>query len=160
MRDHGARVASFYGYKRTSAWRRARRIHLVRQPTCVACKKQYRGLVAFFVRLWTGTVVHHIIPFHVCLALDRPDLETDSRNLLTLCAGHHFVIGHLGQDYEYFNLYAKVCVIRCWGRSPEKVLENTEFQRFAKDGYKAFCSWTVDEIEAFRAKLTEKFAAD
>jgi hypothetical protein len=29
--------------------------------------------------------VHHIFPFHYCIALGRPDLELDDRNLITLC---------------------------------------------------------------------------
>lgn len=155
-RDPGARIARQYGYKRSRHWPAARRAYLVRQPTCVACKKQYRGLRAWFVRLFTGTIVHHIVPFHVCLALDRPDLETDTRNLLTLCAGHHLVIGHL-LNYEEFNLYAKACVLRCWGKTPEEVLHNPEFQRFAKDGYKAFSTWTGEQIADFRERLNDKF---
>jgi len=32
-----------------------------------------------------GLQVHHIFPFHYCIALGRPDLELDDRNLITLC---------------------------------------------------------------------------
>lgn len=156
FQDHGARVAKRYGFRRSWAWGPARRAHLRRQPSCVACKKQYRGLVAWFVRLLTGTVVHHIVPIHVCFAMDRADLETDSRNLLTLCMGHHRVIGHVS-DYEQFNLYAKACVLRCWGRSPEEILHNLEFQRFALEACKPFSTWLPQEVVSFRQKLDEKF---
>lgn len=33
--------------------------------------------------------VHHVVPFH-----ERPDLELDHSNLVTLCREHHFTIGH------------------------------------------------------------------
>lgn len=149
-------VARRYGYKRSPKWPAARRAHFLRQPTCVACKKQYRGLAAWFVRLFTGTLVHHIIPFHVCRAIERPDLETDTRNLLTLCIGHHWVIGHV-LNYEQFNLYAKACVLRCWGRPPHIVWNDPEFQRFASEAYKSFQLWTGEEIAAFRQKVDEKY---
>ena len=56
------------------------------------------------MNLGAGVQVHHVIPFHVCVALGRPDLELDARNLITLCedeAGrrgedHHLLVGHLG----------------------------------------------------------------
>ena len=55
--------------------------------------------------------MHHIFPFHYCIALGRPDLELDDRNLITLCedeAGkpgqnHHLLVGHL-DDFESSNL--------------------------------------------------------
>jgi hypothetical protein len=58
-----------------------------------------------------GLQVHHIFPFHYCIALGRPDLELDDRNLITLCedeAGkpgqnHHLLVGHL-DDFESSNL--------------------------------------------------------
>jgi hypothetical protein len=55
--------------------------------------------------------VHHIFPFHLCIALGRPDLELDPRNLVTLCQSesgrrtedHHLLLGHL-DDFESANL--------------------------------------------------------
>ena len=54
--------------------------------------------------------MHHIFPFHYCVALGRPDLELDERNLVTLCEteacgtgqNHHLLIGHL-DDFEAAN---------------------------------------------------------
>ena len=37
--------------------------------------------------------VQHIFPFHYCVALGRPDLELDERNLITLCGKSHDGIG-------------------------------------------------------------------
>jgi hypothetical protein len=52
-----------------------------------------------------------MFPFHYCIALGRPDLELDDRNLITLCedeestAGqnHHLLVGHL-DDFQSSNL--------------------------------------------------------
>ena len=53
--------------------------------------------------------VHHILPFHFCILLGRPDLELDQRNLITLCQGtsdHHLLLGHL-DDWQSYNHTAK-----------------------------------------------------
>lgn len=155
--DHGARVAAAYGVCRSRAWGKARRAHLKRQPSCVACKKQRRGFFSPFFRLLTGTVVHHIIPLEFCFAVDRPDLETDSRNLLTLCKGHHLAIGHLGSRYSYFNLHAKICCVRFFDKSPESLYHNTEWERFAAEAHKPLSQWLATDLAAFRVKLDEKF---
>ena len=55
--------------------------------------------------------VHHIIPFHYCVALGRPDLELDDRNLISLCESvkgkecnnHHLLVGHL-DNFKSANL--------------------------------------------------------
>lgn len=66
-------------YERAGAWPRVRREHLEREPACAACGRS-RDLE-----------VHHIQPYH-----ERPELELDAGNLVTLCAEPcHFVFGHL-----------------------------------------------------------------
>ncbi|NBX82458.1 HNH endonuclease [bacterium] len=68
-----------FGAGRSGKWPRVRREHLEREPTCVACGRS-RDLE-----------VHHIVPFH-----DRPELELDPENLITLCADPcHLVFGHV-----------------------------------------------------------------
>jgi len=55
--------------------------------------------------------VHHIFPFHYCVALGRADLELDERNLITLCGkshsgsgeNHHLWVGHL-DNFQSSNL--------------------------------------------------------
>ena len=55
--------------------------------------------------------MHHIFPFHYCIALGRPDLELDERNLITLCGknrdgvgeNHRLWIGHL-DNFQTSNL--------------------------------------------------------
>ncbi|HUH96050.1 MAG TPA: hypothetical protein VLZ89_01745 [Anaerolineales bacterium] len=101
--DHGEAVAAKYGIARSPEWPKVQKQHLKLQPRCAACKGGSHG--------HANLQVHHIFPFHYCIALGRPDLELDQRNLITLCedeAGypaddHHLLIGHL-DDFESSNL--------------------------------------------------------
>ena len=87
---------------RSPEWERVKNGHLQKEPRCVCCGSHWRA--------GTPVQVHHIFPFHYCVALGRPDLELDQRNLITLCeteAGgtgqnHHLLVGHL-DDFEAAN---------------------------------------------------------
>jgi hypothetical protein len=102
-RDHGAVAAAQYGLTRSPQWSAVEKQHLKLQPLCVACKPGTNSQAKL--------QVHHIFPFHYCIALGRPDLELDQRNLITLCeneAGHpadnhHLLVGHL-DDFQSSNL--------------------------------------------------------
>lgn len=74
-----SRLPASEPFGRSGAWPRVRREHLGREPACIACGR-------------SGSLeVHHVVPYH-----DRPDLELDPGNLVTLCADPcHFVFGHL-----------------------------------------------------------------
>ena len=58
--------------------------------------------------------VHHIFPFHICVVVDRPDLELDERNLVTLCGqshdrgvgDRHLLLGHF-DDWESMNVWVR-----------------------------------------------------
>ena len=60
-----------------------------------------------------GLQVHHVWPFHMAVALGRPDLELDPRNLIVLCetehndpeANHHLAVGHLGNFRSAGNIH-------------------------------------------------------
>ena len=101
--DHGAIEAARNGITRSPEWPRVEHEHLQLQPHCEACKPG--------TNLQAKLQVHHIFPFHYCVALGRPDLELDQRNLITLCedeAGnpadnHHLLVGHL-DDFQSSNL--------------------------------------------------------
>ena len=104
-KDSGAEAAKPHGTARSPQWNRVRKEHLKLEPSCRACKKQRKGVWAKVVAIVKPVQVHHIFPFHVVVALERPDLELDHRNLITLCESgekHHICIGHLG-DYSSFN---------------------------------------------------------
>jgi hypothetical protein len=101
--DHGARAAAAFGLARSPHWHDVAKAHLARQPHCVCCKADDRRTV--------HVQVHHIFPFHYCVALGRPDLELDDRNLVTLCSAdhdhpgenHHLWIGHV-DNFQSSNL--------------------------------------------------------
>jgi hypothetical protein len=105
--DHGEAEAKRTGVRgRSPEWPAVERAHLAKQPRCTCCAPGTN----------VGAVMqaHHVFPYHYCVALGRPDLELDERNLVTLCeAGgvggakvgenHHLLVGHL-DDFRSANL--------------------------------------------------------
>ena len=81
------------GAKRSKEWRRVRKEHIRRNPTCAVCGTNKK------------LEVHHKYPYHLF-----PDLELEPSNLVTLCDGGgrsgmkscHFFFGHLG-NWKKFN---------------------------------------------------------
>lgn len=77
---------------RSSKWPTLEHAFRKLHPQCVCC----------VVPSTKHVQIHHRFPFHYCVALGRPDLELDMRNLITLCEwpshpspDHHLLIGHL-----------------------------------------------------------------
>ncbi len=70
-----------HGEARSNRWRTVARHHLAGHPDCIACGSHGSRL--------RPNQVHHETPFH-----ERPDLELDPGNLVTLCPCHHKVFGH------------------------------------------------------------------
>jgi len=92
--DYGAQVAmQDTGFQRSPIWQRVEKAFLDRNSTCMACKRN---------KTQANLQVHHMLPFHLCRLFQRPDLEFDPTNLMTLCDVHHLYIGHLG-DWQSFN---------------------------------------------------------
>ena len=91
------------GVARSSRWPRIEKLHLTLQPKCACYGDKMDPHSAM--------QVHHIFPFHYCIALGRPDLELDLRNLITLCENepgqpgenHHLLVGHL-DSFQSSNL--------------------------------------------------------
>jgi len=78
---------------RSPHWAAVRRKHLKANSVCLAC-----GSTSMLQ-------VHHMVPFS-----DRPDLELDPTNLITLCMSRkecHLHIGH-GGGYKFFNPSVRV----------------------------------------------------
>ena len=82
------------GARRSSKWRKVRAAWLEKNPRCAACGER------------TNLEVHHIKPFHT-----HPELELDTRNLVTLCESGKFgikschrFIGHRG-NWRLINPY-------------------------------------------------------
>ena len=101
--DPEAVIAARHGISRCPEWPGVERAHLRIQPRCACCAENQSPKA--------GLQVHHIFPFHFCIALGRPDLELDQRNLITLCEdepgkpaeNHHLLVGHL-DDFQSSNL--------------------------------------------------------
>lgn len=78
-------VGEYWGAARSSQWPAVRRNWVRSNPYCAAC----------------GTTreleVHHVVPFHI-----EPARELDTSNLITLCDGCHFYLGHL-RDWSRHN---------------------------------------------------------
>lgn len=88
--DFGLEQAKLNGVEaRSPKWPEAERKHREMEPTCVACGSA------------DNLNVHHILPFHFCVLLGRPELELDQRNLITLCVNHHLLLGHLDDWQSY-----------------------------------------------------------
>jgi len=84
--------------ERSDKWNEVREAYLKKFPDCAVCGST------------KNLQVHHIFPFHYCIALGCPDLELDDRNLITLCEtkgfDHHLLIGHF-DDFKSSNLNVK-----------------------------------------------------
>lgn len=73
--------------KRSSLWPALRYAHLLQYPACMVCGTKDK------------VVPHHIVPVHVCRAL-----ELEPSNLISLCEGtgnHHLWVGHGGAWKAY-----------------------------------------------------------
>lgn len=66
------------GVPRSNEWPALRRKWLKDHPTCEVCGTE------------DDCVPHHVEPVHLC-----PSKELDESNLMTLCAPHHLLVGHL-----------------------------------------------------------------
>jgi hypothetical protein len=96
---------------RSDKWSAVEKAHLWQHPTCAACGEGQPGQ--------PGMQVHHMLPFHFCVKLGRPELELDERNLMTLCDetinNHHLLLGHLG-DFQSYNPNVKADVVSYLGK--------------------------------------------
>ena len=74
---------------RSSNWSKVRKEFVKKNNTCSACgtKKKLE--------------VHHILPFYL-----YPQLELDTKNLISLCRRHHLTFGHL-MNYKSYNTTVK-----------------------------------------------------
>jgi len=138
-------------------WPRAERKHLKLQPCCQACKPG--------TNLEFKVQVHHIFPFHYAVALGRPDLELDDRNLITLCeteAGHpaddhHLLIGHLG-NFKLGNLHVVQDCQAYQGLYGIQIRALAEWQNEERAGrIKDLDAMTDDEKKALRELMDATF---
>lgn len=155
-KDHGASEAERHGVKRSSHWPAVEKAHLEKHPDCSACapgqhpkaKKQ----------------VHHIFPFHYVVALGRPDLELDDRNLITLCEtthdvqcdNHHLLLGHL-DDFKSSNLHVTHDAAFYKGKSADELKGDGKWKTAAVQRLKPLDQMTQEEKQQFTALMNHLF---
>jgi hypothetical protein len=155
--DNGAKVASSHGLQRSSKWPEAEKAHLAAHPYCEACGPSMDPNIK--------VQVHHVIPFHYCILLGRADLETDERNLITLCEteahapapNHHLIVGHAG-DFQSSNLRVREDATKTFFRMDEaSIKQTTQYQEEVKNRLKPFDQMTDEEKKDLRALMDQLY---
>ncbi len=153
--DRGAAEAKRFSYQRSPDWPKAEEAHRQKEPTCVCCKP---GMDS-----GAPVQVHHIFPFHYCIALGRPDLELDDRNLITLCdkeegkpsEDHHLLVGHLNL-FQSANLKIVLDVKKTYHGSRERQIKsNPLWEKEVHERLKPLDAMSNEERDQLR-KLMDK----
>jgi hypothetical protein len=112
-----------------------------------------------------GRQVHHIFPFHYCIALGRPDLELDPRNLITLCEdeprrpgqNHHLLVGHL-DSFESSNLDVVLDAhLTFKGMSAEQIRASRTWQSAVANRLKPLEQMTDADKREFISQMNSRF---
>ncbi len=146
--DKGAVVAAIHGLTRSPHWPLAEHHCLKEQTSCAASGVK------------EGLQVHHVVPFHFCILVGRPDLEIDNRNFIVLSesekglaeANYHLLLGH-ANDFQSSNLNVREDVKTFFGMSEAEIKSNTLWLGRVKTRCKAWVDWTVQEKVDFRTML-------
>ena len=141
---------------RSPEWPRVQKEHLKMEPHCACCKPGTNTSASL--------QVHHKFPFHYCVALGRPDLELDQRNLITLCEtskkgpadDHHLLVGHLG-DFKSSNLGVDQGVKTFNGLTEEEIKTDQLWRQDVKSRLKPLNDMTEDEKHSFRELMDKTF---
>lgn len=142
---------------RSPEWSKVERAHLTKFPRCACC--------APGTNLKAGLQVHHKFPFHYCVALGRPDLELDERNLITLCedeAGkpgqnHHLLIGHV-DSFQSSNLDVEEDATRTFhGMTADAIKADARWQAKVKRRLKPLQQMTSAEKDDFIRQMNTTF---
>ena len=146
--DHGALAALEHGHKRSPLWPARQKAHLKIQPYCLACGLEH------------PLNVHHKYPFHFVIAVGRPDLELDERNLFTLdvlpTEEHHLLIGHLG-DYQSYNPQLESTLSLCRNLLASQIRSLPHFIELMENRPKRLDKMTKREKDALRDELDRLF---
>lgn len=78
------------GLARSPKWGTVRKQFLLENPECAVCGKKST--------LLSTNEIHHCIPFS-----QKPALELEKSNLITLCREHHFEFGHCSLSWKCYN---------------------------------------------------------
>jgi hypothetical protein len=141
---------------RSPEWPRVEKEHLRIQPHCACCKPGTNE--------GASLQVHHKFPFHYCIALGRPDLELDQRNLITLCENtkdkpsddHHLLIGHL-DNFQSSNLNVDKDVVTFNGMTAAQIKADPRWRTDEKGRLKPLNEMTQDDKNAFISLMNSTF---
>lgn len=142
-----------HGVARSSQWEKVEKSFLLRNPYCAACKH-----TQFHVQ------VHHVFPFHYCILLDRPDLELDPRNLISLCEttqyvradNHHLLLGHC-DDFRSANLQVRDSVKTFKGWNEVSMKHDAGFQKLKENKLKPWDEMTDEDKSNFKYLMNVTF---
>jgi hypothetical protein len=146
--DRGAQEASRHGIARSTEWPKIEREHREKEPTCAVCGSKDK------------IQVHHVFPFHYCIALGRPDLELDDRNLISLCESqpndHHLLIGHL-DSFQSSNLKVRADVSNYIHQDETQIKANTTWQSEVNTRLKPLDKMTDQDKADFVKLMNETY---
>lgn len=151
--DRGYLEAQRHGISRSPQWAKVERSFLLKHPKCEACNKNI-----FHVQ------VHHVFPFHYCIALGFPQLELDERNLITLCEttsavpsdDHHLLIGHF-DDFKSSNLTVRQDVIKYRGLNQVSIKNNSDWLAAKVNKVKPLDEMTDQDKQDFIALIKSTY---
>lgn len=156
--DHGELEAiRTVGRTRSPEWPKVEKAHLAKNPHCVCC--------APGTNMDAGLQVHHKFPFNYCIALGRPDLELDDRNLITLCEdehgkpgqNHHLLCGHL-DSFQSSNLeVVEDATVMFHGMTAEQIKADPRWQVKVAAKLKPLDQLTAVEREAFTKLMNDTY---
>lgn len=140
---------------RSPAWPHVEKAVLHLHPHCAACGPD---------KPVKGRQVHHMLPFHYCIALGRPDLELDPRNLIVLCetehddpeANHHLLLGHLG-NFKSDNVHVADDVALFAGMSAAQIQADPRWLARKATRLKLLADMTDQDKADFRALMDMMF---
>jgi hypothetical protein len=153
MSVHGTNEGLRHGVARSPEWPKVEKDVLEKHPQCTVCTATH------------GLQVHHIIPFHYVVALGRPDLELDERNLIVLCEteeghveqNHHLLIGHL-DDFKSSNLnVVEDATKKYYGYTADAIRYDLRWRTEKMHKLKALDEMTMDEKAQLRKLMDDWF---
>lgn len=152
--DHGALVAAKHGLVRSDKWPEVEHTFKAANPTCAACSSR-------------SIQVHHVMPFHFCILLGRPDLELDPRNLISLCEtqqgmaslNHHILLGHL-DSFQSYNPNVRADVVTYKDAIPFLIRAAKLWKAAVIGRPPTWAIMTDDEKAAFRTRMDNLYPID
>ena len=138
------------GHGRSSHWPAVEKAFRKLHPQCVCC----------VVPSTRHVQIHHRFPFHYCVALGRPDLELDMRNLITLCEHeggpeHHLLIGHLS-DFKSSSLHVAEDAHTFRGMSAAEIKKDPRWIKKVKNRLKPLDQMTQEDKTVFKRLMNHE----